>query len=183
MSTRKRRPFIPVKPGVIALLLDCELPAEVEIDAFRELAEKLGFAAGWEAAFGVPFPQNKEGWFHLLGAGAIPPELFVDGKIRPRDVLAFIEGKRAGGGGPAGMASEPAPAGAPLDDLVTLSQAAALVNRSKRTLERWKDALPAPDVPGGNGVADRWYWRSLRPVLATKSGMLLPERFPGSRII
>lgn len=36
---------------------------------------------------------------------------------------------------------------------VTLDQMAALVNRSKKTLERWlrDDKLPAPDVKGGGG--------------------------------
>lgn len=70
-----------------------------------------------------------------------------------------------------------------MDELVTLSQAAALVHRGKRTLERWKSELPAPDVPGGNGQADRWYWQKLRPALMEKAGLMLPDRFPGSRII
>jgi hypothetical protein len=44
------------------------------------------------------------------------------------------------------------------DQYVTLDQAAAMVHRSKRTLERYKrrksDPLPDPDISGGGGRAD-----------------------------
>jgi hypothetical protein len=52
-------------------------------------------------------------------------------------------------------------------DLVTLSQAAGMVHKTKRTLERWKTQgkLPDPAVEGGGGKADLWDWKTLRPVL------------------
>lgn len=72
-----------------------------------------------------------------------------------------------------------------LDDLVTLSQAAALARRSKRTLERYlqNDELPVPDSPGGAGHAHKWRWNNLRPALEKVSRTPLPEKFPASRII
>ncbi|MCK6486639.1 MAG: hypothetical protein L6R00_21220 [Phycisphaerae bacterium] len=73
----------------------------------------------------------------------------------------------------------------PGDELVTLSQVAPLTGRTKRTLERYirSGQLPAPDVHGGQGVANRWRWSTLRPALEKVSKRLLPEQFPGSRIM
>jgi hypothetical protein len=52
---------------------------------------------------------------------------------------------------------------------VDLDQIAAVVNRSKRTLERMKsrktNPLPAPDVPGGGGKKDEWNWHKIKPWL------------------
>lgn len=70
-----------------------------------------------------------------------------------------------------------------LDDLVTLDQASAVVQQSKRTLERYLRQLPVPDFPGGNGRPHRWYWRTLRPHLERHFRPNLPTKFPGSRII
>jgi hypothetical protein len=68
-------------------------------------------------------------------------------------------------------------------DYVTLSQMAALVNHSKRTLEkrkgRKKNPLPDPDVEGGGGKPDEWLWETVRPWLEGEFCRLLPERFPG----
>jgi hypothetical protein len=65
---------------------------------------------------------------------------------------------------------------------VTLDQAAAIVNRSKRTLEklatRKKNPLPDPDVQGGGGKANEWNWAKLRPWLEGEYGKQLPVRFP-----
>ena len=74
---------------------------------------------------------------------------------------------------------------APLDDLVTLDQAAAVVCQSKRTLERFlqRQQLPRPDFPGGGGKSHRWYWRNLRPALQEHFRPDLPERYPASRIV
>jgi hypothetical protein len=71
------------------------------------------------------------------------------------------------------------------DDLVTLSQLDPIVGYSKRTLERWlaDGCLPKPDVRGGDGKPNKWYWSTLRPLLQEKSRRVLPVRFPGSRII
>jgi hypothetical protein len=75
---------------------------------------------------------------------------------------------------------------APPDDptcLVTLDQAAAVVHRSKRTLERYKTdgKLPVPTFEGGGGRADFWDWETIRPRLEEIFGIKLPNRFPASR--
>ena len=60
---------------------------------------------------------------------------------------------------------------------VTLDQAAALVNRHKRTLENRKKAMtmPMPKVKGGGGKPDEWLWDELRPWLEKEFGKQLPE--------
>ncbi len=71
------------------------------------------------------------------------------------------------------------------DELVTLDQAAAVVGRSKRSLERYlqRGDLPRPDLPGGEGKAHRWYWNTLRPALQKHFRPDLPAKFPASRVI
>jgi hypothetical protein len=68
---------------------------------------------------------------------------------------------------------------------VTLDQMAAMVNRSKRTLERLKtrknNPLPDPDVPGGGGKPDEWEWAKVRPWLEAEFTRRLPERYPSLR--
>jgi hypothetical protein len=65
---------------------------------------------------------------------------------------------------------------------VTLDQAAAIVQRSKRTLRRKKDAqgstMPRPDAEGGGGKPDEWIWSKLRPWLENEFGKKLPEKHP-----
>ena len=67
--------------------------------------------------------------------------------------------------------------------LVTLDQAAGMVHRSKRTLERHKTRgkLPTPTVEGGGGRADFWDWDTIRPWLETTFNLELSARFPASR--
>lgn len=64
------------------------------------------------------------------------------------------------------------------EDFVTLRQAAAIVNRSKRTLEKHKVTMPVPRISDGGGKPDEWAWSELRPWLEEWSGRKLPERFP-----
>jgi hypothetical protein len=65
---------------------------------------------------------------------------------------------------------------------VTLDQAAAIVQRSKRTLEkladRKKNPLPNPAIQGGGGKPSEWIWSELRPWLQQEYGKVLPERYP-----
>jgi hypothetical protein len=72
-------------------------------------------------------------------------------------------------------------------EYVTLDQMAAVVNRSKRTLERFKtrkrNPLPPPNVEGGGGKPDEWIWSEVRPWLEAESGKNLPEHFPGTRLL
>src|SRR5262249_16648231 len=50
---------------------------------------------------------------------------------------------------------------------VDLDQMAAVVNRSKSTLEKMKrrknNPLPLPDIEGGGGKKDEWLWTRIRP--------------------
>jgi hypothetical protein len=87
------------------------------------------------------------------------------------------------------LASPEPPAGAAgvmtlPDQYVTLDQVAALVNRSKKTLERLladeKSKMPKPDVEGGGGKPHEWLWSKLRPWLEEKFNRKLPEHFPRS---
>jgi hypothetical protein len=68
---------------------------------------------------------------------------------------------------------------------VTLDQMAAMIPRSKRTLERLKkrrkNPLPTPDVEGGGGKADEWEWVKIRPWLEEEFRRQLPEHFPANR--
>jgi hypothetical protein len=68
------------------------------------------------------------------------------------------------------------------DQYVTLDQMAALVNRSKKTLERKANAptsnMPAPDVEGGGGRPHEWKWPNVRPWLEKQFGRSLPASFP-----
>jgi hypothetical protein len=73
----------------------------------------------------------------------------------------------------------------PPERYVTLDQAAALVNRDKKTLERYlhdpkyqKHEMPQPDVEGGAGRPHEWRWSRLRPWLEETFKRDLPEHFP-----
>src|SRR5262249_5891982 len=88
------------------------------------------------------------------------------------DAARLIAGNRAKGraGDQAVVLRPDAPASgldAPAErpDMVTLNQAAAAVNRHKRTLQRYKQKglLPPPTVPGGGGMPDLWEWGTMRP--------------------
>jgi len=65
---------------------------------------------------------------------------------------------------------------------VTLDQAAALVNRTKRALEHYKRTMPKPRVLGGGGKPHLYSWSEMRPWLAKTFGTPdLPEDFPADR--
>lgn len=72
--------------------------------------------------------------------------------------------------------------GAEIIDYIDLDQAAALVNRSKRTLERaQQDAnkqMPLPAVQGAGGRKSEWNYAELRPWLEQEYGKKLPDRPP-----
>lgn len=75
---------------------------------------------------------------------------------------------------------EPAEPESPLDSYVTLDQCAAMVHRSKRTLEHYRDRLPEPAVEGGGGRPHLWRWSKIRTWLEEIFGLNLPEKYPGS---
>lgn len=64
---------------------------------------------------------------------------------------------------------------------VTLDQAAAIVGRAKKTVERAiaRDLdAPAPNIEGGGGNRHEWIWSEIRVWLEKKYGRRLPERYP-----
>jgi hypothetical protein len=72
-----------------------------------------------------------------------------------------------------------------IPDHVTLNQMAAMVQKSKKTLEKYKDRLPAPivKVAARSGRADLWLWSDARPKLAELFGTplkKLPEVHPNT---
>jgi len=71
---------------------------------------------------------------------------------------------------------------------ITLDRAAALVKRSKRTLEKYKNRrgrkrLPMPAIKGMRGQADEWDYGVLKPWLEETFGPTrkLPDRLPSWR--
>lgn len=68
---------------------------------------------------------------------------------------------------------------------VTLTQMAAIVQKSKPTVRRLYDngSLPAPAIEPGNGKANEWLWSEVRPVLENEFGRKLPEVFPGDQFV
>jgi hypothetical protein len=65
---------------------------------------------------------------------------------------------------------------AELPELVTLDQAAALVNRSARTLERYKKrGLPRPFVLGGGGKPHEYPWEEMKEWLQKTFNRPIPE--------
>lgn len=66
----------------------------------------------------------------------------------------------------------------PAEQLVTLDQMAAIVNLSKRSMERHRKGMPPPRVRGAGGRPSRWAWSDVRPWLERQFGRTLPECFP-----
>src|SRR5262249_12600105 len=63
------------------------------------------------------------------------------------------------------------PAARPPSTLVTLSQLGAIVHRSKRTMQRYRCALPPPRILGRPGRPHRWAWADVRPWLQIRFGI------------
>jgi hypothetical protein len=60
-------------------------------------------------------------------------------------------------------------------DYIDLDQAAAMVQRSKRTLEDLRPKMPPPLVKGGHGKKAEWDYAVLRLWLENKFGKKLPD--------
>lgn len=73
----------------------------------------------------------------------------------------------------------------PAGEYVTLNQMAAMVRKSKRTLEKYvrrkQNPLPNPDKEGGGGKAHEWIWERVRPWLEDTFDYSLPIVFPAAR--
>lgn len=72
------------------------------------------------------------------------------------------------------------------EHLVTLQQAAAMVSRAKKTLERRKandSKFPMPRVAGGGGKPDEYAWSEMRLYLEGEFDRKLPEQFPAAQFV
>jgi hypothetical protein len=67
----------------------------------------------------------------------------------------------------------------PAAQLVTLDQCAAMVHRSKLTLEHYRGRMPAPARKGHRGQPHLYSWAAIRPWLESTFHTDLPVEFPG----
>jgi len=135
-------------------------------------AELLGTAEviGWCVDHGKPIPEE-------LRERASPRDL---------DRTAYAERLTAAAASTAGNPNV-APESGPdaIDCYVTLDKMAAMVDRSKRTLEKLQthrhNPLPKPDVEGGGGRPHEWKWSNVRLWLEKTYDRVMPEQFPSDR--
>jgi hypothetical protein len=104
-----------------------------------------------------------------------------------QEMDAILAALDTAAGAPSGLAGDESSIAHTTDlgQHVTLDGMAALVNRSKRTLERLKtrknNPLPFPDIEGGGGKPAEWLWSKVRPWLEHEFNRTLPERYPTLR--
>lgn len=87
------------------------------------------------------------------------------------DVAGLLEAVRGGAGG---LPFDPTPA----EQLVSLNQIGALVNRTKDTMRHYVPRMPPARHAGVRNHAALWAWDEVRPWLEGQFGRRLPERFP-----
>ncbi len=155
------------------------------------LVDLLAYELYWLGVAYKRFCENygstELGFYYLLGRRALLPAADTEelSKEIEREVRAAAT-VRAGLGPWSTTTQEPQHLeSSEIDELVTLDQAAPLTGLSKRTLEKYlRDGrIPEPDIRGGGGRAHKWRWRNLRPALAGVANKILPDKFPGSRIV
>ena len=75
--------------------------------------------------------------------------------------------------------------GGSADCCVTILQMGAMVNRSKKTIERLTatKGFPRATVEGGGGKPHEWRWDDVRPILEKEYGRVLPATFPTDRFV
>lgn len=157
------------------------LPEDIPVwlDAFRR-AVSGERDVGYTVRLRIPTPP---GWVRVVGK--LSP-VSIDGAVKY--VIAVTLDATVGGIDPySNCASGCSPACLPVsaprqghEDHVTLSQAAAIVGRSKEALRHYRD-LPAPVVVGGGGQRSLYSWAEMRPWLERTFNRRLPERFPSLR--
>ena len=103
----------------------------------------------------------------------------VAGTTAPTDEQKLITAKQAANAAATNDSREELD---PPLDLVTLDQIAATVSRSKATLRRYKNQLPAPIQKGRRGQSDQWSWTQVKPILESLFPMRLPDKFPAGRV-
>ncbi len=116
----------------------------------------------------------------LMATIVTSPETMVVAKAAAEDLLAGVP---ADGGRSRPKAEKPAAIPekqcADMPCPVSLRMVAPLVGRKKHTLANYKEKMPPPDIPGGDGKTHFWDWQTLRPWLEETFDTKLPERFPG----
>ncbi len=80
--------------------------------------------------------------------------------------------------GPPEQQPLPFPSSPPAEQLVSLDQIAAIARRRKRSLERYRKAMPKPRDAGGHGRGAAWAWSDVRPWLELTFGRTFPENYP-----
>jgi len=132
----------------------------------------------------LPFLDLKEAYIKLATAHDAAVKEWTERKAA---AVAVGPGSKAGRASQANLANPDGPAAtdALLEQWVTLDKMAAIVSRSKRTLEKLKNRqpnpLPIPDAEGGGGRPDEWKWSNIRPWLEKEYDKSLPDRYPADR--
>jgi hypothetical protein len=139
---------------VVARVNSRETAEEIRAEAFRALASDTK-------------PDAKPADFDFIG------DWFAASNPAVKDFMRDIVRRKILSEDQGGMAD--------LECFVTLQQAAAIVSRSKRTLEKHKAEMPVPRISDGGGKPDEWAWSELRPWLEKYSGRTLPSRFPADQ--
>ena len=157
----------------------------------RRVKQIVGTALGWMSRWW----QEQTSACSLWPIDCVPPERIKDdgaaylrpysaelGEITNRlhDIAIVIPATVATAG------KTPPTGEEPVEQYVTLDRMAAMVSRSKRTLEKYlyrkKNPLPDPDVQGVGGKPNEWIWSMIRPWLESEFGRKLPDHFPTGRI-
>ena len=165
--------------GVLATIRDTPGMAEHEADAMHNANCRSKTCAEYTQRLGVlaslVTKHLPDLWpdLHLVGSGGWwhedPAFNWAVAEKELRKIEAVAVGKRV---------DEKT---ADVEPLVTLTQMAAMVNRSKRTLEGLTKDMPPSTVEGGGGKPAEWDWANVRPWLEEQFVRKLPEVFPGDR--
>jgi hypothetical protein len=129
-------------------------------------------------------PSSRDLNYHLIGQLSIEqPALKFQGELRfPKALPVYgLVAATAAALTPAPVPPE-SPRAEPRDPFqqyVTLDQCAAVVRRSKRTLDKYRDKMPPAAIEGGGGKASYWLWSDMRPWLQVRYGLTLPATYPG----
>lgn len=142
-------------------------------------------AALFKAAKAIGFPAVKWNALQAARPGANhrrwePGDLVTDPQLLAVESAVKLVRLKESYPTTGGRTNPQAPDDAEPADYIDLDQAAALVNRSKKTLERAlaDGKMPPPDIEGGGGKKHEWIYGKLRPWLENEYGKKLPPRPP-----
>jgi hypothetical protein len=167
-------------PHVLKFKDDTNIEVQLRMQWLRDAIH--GVTSLWNAAIvelprAVTGPLNhlRDGFNVHLDAGAI--DALLADLIVIEDEARRLAGQTAGETSSA-VKPDPVVVASDVLDLVRLDEAAAIVHRSKKTLERRKAKMPAPHTEGGGGKPALWKWNELRPWLESEYVPDLPKTFP-----